>query len=54
MDVTPGGHPGPRHTHRTKPFRKNIYDSHHFKCFCRTTNPKRMKRFQMSETLPDV
>ena len=23
-DVNPGGHPGPRHTRRTKPSRKNI------------------------------
>ena len=23
-DVNPGGHPGPRHTFRTKPSRKNI------------------------------
>ena len=23
-DINPGGHPGPRHTGRTKPSRKNI------------------------------
>ena len=27
-DITPEEHPGPCHTHRTKPSRKNIYGSH--------------------------
>ena len=53
-DVNPGRHPGPRHTRRTKPSHKNIQRYSSVKCFCRTANPKCMKRFRMSEALPDV
>ena len=52
-DVNPRGHPGPRHTRKTKPSRKNIQRSNG-KCCCRTANPKRMKRFRMSEALPGI
>ena len=53
-DVTPGGiqvpvtHIGQRHPAKT------INDSHPLNVFCRTAKPKRLKRFRMSETLPDI
>ena len=53
-NVNLGSYPGPVHTRKTSPYRKNIQRQSSVKCFCKTANPKHMKRFRVSEALPDV
>ena len=41
------------HRHLAKTF-NGSHPAVIIECFCRTANPKRVKKFRMSETLPDI